>query len=330
MTVFAPGLSGLWSQIEASGLDPEPLFTRHGVDKQVIFDNSARVPLASVDAIMSDAIEQLDDPFFGARQAEYFRPAHLGPLGFAWLASANLSEGFKRVQRYVRVINEKLELDVVEEGATIIVSVEEHDRSLSPYHRDTGAVAVLVRMCRFIYGESWNPLGIRISHPAPADSSYFYTFFRCPIEFGADTNCIVLDRVQANQQIPGANEHLAQMNDHIVLKYLAHRSREDFVSRTRAAILDCLGDGNVTETMVAGMLHLSPRQLNRKLTEEDTNFTALLVESRRELAEQYIHDSSLSLTEISFMLGFSEASSFSRAYRRWTGKSPTQARGMAD
>ena len=111
-----------------------------------------------------------------------------------------------------------------------------------------------------------------------------------------------------------------------MLKYLANRAREDFVSRTRAAILDRLGDGNVTETAVAKMLHLSPRQLNRKLSEEDTNFRTLLVECRRELAEQYINDSSLSLTEISYLLGFSEASSFSRAYRRWTGKSPTQAR----
>ncbi len=75
---------------------------------------------------------------------------------------------------------------------------------------------------------------------------------------------------------------------------------------------------------------MSPRQLNRRLKEEQTSFKIILVECRRELAEQYISDSSLSLTEISFLLGFSEASSFSRAFRRWTGQSPTEARAAND
>jgi AraC-like DNA-binding protein len=76
----------------------------------------------------------------------------------------------------------------------------------------------------------------------------------------------------------------------------------------------------------AGDLHMSTRKLHRKLAAEDTSFRALLLEIRTELAKQYLNDTSLTLTEISFMLGFSEISSFSRAYKRWTGKSPSVAR----
>jgi AraC-like DNA-binding protein len=89
-----------------------------------------------------------------------------------------------------------------------------------------------------------------------------------------------------------------------------------------------LGEGGVTESCVAETLNTSTRNLNRKLAKDGTNFKNLLIEIRTELAEQYIHDESLTLTEISFMLGFSEISSFSRAYRRWTGHSPSEARKM--
>jgi AraC-like DNA-binding protein len=73
---------------------------------------------------------------------------------------------------------------------------------------------------------------------------------------------------------------------------------------------------------------MSPRNLHRRLTNEGTSFKALLLETRQELARQYINDSTKTLTEISFLLGFSEVSSFSRAYRRWTGRSPSKARSV--
>jgi AraC-like DNA-binding protein len=73
-------------------------------------------------------------------------------------------------------------------------------------------------------------------------------------------------------------------------------------------------------------MNTSIRNLNRKLSNEGTSFKTLMMEIRRELAEQYISDSTLTLTEISFLLGFSEVSSFSRAYRRWEGQSPSAAR----
>ena len=326
MSLFAPSLSSLWRQIEDTGLDPESLFLQHGIKKAAIFDNNARVSGIVVDRIMAAAAEATADPFFGMKEAEYFRPAHLGPLGFAWLASNNLLEAFSRLQRYGRVINDRMSFELAEDSERTIVSATIDEPSLNPFHRDTGLLATLVRMCRFLCGQQWNPQRVTLSHPQPEDSSYFFAYFRCPVDFGTSANSLHLLTDAAAEQITGANEYLAQLNDHIVVRYLAHQSREDVVNRTRAAILDSLSDGRATEKAVAGMLHLSPRQLNRRLREEGTSFRDLLVECRRELAEQYISDGTLSLTEISFLLGFAEASSFSRAFRRWTGVSPTEAR----
>jgi AraC-like DNA-binding protein len=194
------------------------------------------------------------------------------------------------------------------------------------YHRDTSHLAILTRMCRFVYGDEWNPRLVTIAHQSPADTSYYFEYFRCPVEFGAEQNSLHIDKEQAEKRLSGSNKQLAQLNDHIVVRYLASRSKDDIVNRVKTAILENLGQGSVTETSIAQALHMSTRNLNRKLSAENTSFKALLLDIRSELASQYINDATLTLTEISYQLGFSEISSFSRAYKRWTGQSPSEAR----
>ena len=87
-----------------------------------------------------------------------------------------------------------------------------------------------------------------------------------------------------------------------------------------------LPHGNISDDSVASALHMSVRTMHRKLVDEDQNFRNLLVEMRRNLAELYIMDNSLTLTEISMLLGFSEPSSFSRAFKSWTGSAPSEIR----
>jgi len=326
MTILAPSLASFWRQIEDAGLDPEPLFRKYKLDIDAIHDPEGRIPADTVERILADVVEQTTDSFLGLREAEYFLPAHLGPLGFAWLASASLHDALKRLQRYSRIIKDKLIIEVSEEQSIINVEISYAPPAIPAYHRDTADLSVVVKMCRFICGDEWNPVQVHVAYPEPADISYYFSYFRCPVVFDATGNGLQIDKAIAKKRVTGANESLAKLNDHIVTRYLAHQSREDIISRTRVAILDLLSEGGTSENSVAERLHLSPRQLNRKLKGEGTSFRELLRECRRELAEQYINDSTRSLTEISYLLGFSEPSSFSRAYRRWTGLSPTEAR----
>ena len=130
----------------------------------------------------------------------------------------------------------------------------------------------------------------------------------------------------ADEVLVGANPELALLNDKVVTRRLASLDRNDIVSRVRSVLLDLLPHGSVSDDLVAEALHMSVRTMHRKLVETESSFRALLVEIRRELAEQYILDSSLTLTEISLLLGFSEPSSFSRAFKSWTGTAPSEVR----
>ncbi len=326
MSVFASSISSFWRQLEDIGVDPVPLFRKYGIDSSVVFDPGSRVSYAKLDQVMGEAIEQSGDPFFSLKEAEYLLPSHLGPLGFAWLASTCLRSAFQRVQRYIKVLHENMQVTLRDSEDALVVSFHLAAPSVNLYHRDIGYLALMTRMCRFNYGDQWNPVRVTVAHPAPPDQSYFYSLFRCPVDFSAEENSLHIDLQQADKRLTGASKQLAQLNDHIVVKYLAHLSRKDIVNRVKAAILDGLGEGNATESFIAQVMNTSIRNLNRKLSNEGTSFKSLLMEIRRELAEQYISDSTLTLTEISFLLGFSEVSSFSRAYRRWEGQSPSEAR----
>jgi len=304
--------------MEDSGIDPAPLFRKHGIESTAVFDPGSRISYLKLDRVMGEAVEQSGDPFFSLKEADYLLPSHLGPLGFAWLASTSLRSAFQRVQRYIKVLHENMQVTMHDSEDALVVSFNLDAPSVNAYHRDIGHLAIMTRMCRFNYGNQWNPLRVTVAHPAPPDQSYFYSLFRCPVDFEAEENSLHIDLKQADKRLTGASKQLAQLHDHIVVKYLAHLSRKDIVNRVKAAILDGLGDGAATESSIAQTVNTSIRNLNRKLSK--------LVETRRELAEQYINDSTLTLTEISFLLGFSEVSSFSRAYRRWEGQSPSEAR----
>jgi len=326
MTVFAPSLGALWKQMEGYGIDPRPVFEEAGIDPETLFDQGARISIKQYQRLDLKVAELSSDPFFGLKGAEYFRPAHLGSLGFAWLASSSLRTAFQRLSRYARVINEQLTVELEEDERFFYVSIDAQLPLLNERIREDGQLAALVKICRVIAGKDFKPAKVHFKQPEPTDTGYHYVLFRCPIEFKAEHTMFVIDRGEVDKRLTGSNDQLAKLNEHIVVKYLAHREKADILNRTKAAIIDNLGSGGVSETSIAESLHMTPRNMHRKLQKEATSFKLLLTEIRRELAQQYIQDRTKTLTEISFMLGFSEVSSFSRAYKGWTGQPPSEAR----
>lgn len=326
MTVFAPTLGALWKQIEGYGINPEPLFRENGIDPEVMFDPGARISAGQIQKLDVQAAKLSGDDCFGLTGAEYFRPAHLGALGFAWLASSSLRTAFERLSRYARIINEKLAVQLNEDGRLYSVTIDAQLPAMQQRIREDGQMAAMVKFCRIIAGKDFVPAKVWFRHAQPRDTARYYALFRCPVEFSAETTTLFIPVDRVDQRLTGSNDQLATLNEHIVVKYLAHSEKMDIVNRVKAAIIDRLASGAVSETSVAEQLHMTPRNIHRKLQKENTSFKTLLTETRRDLAQQYIQDRTKTLTEISFLLGFSEVSSFSRAYKGWTGQPPSEAR----
>lgn len=326
MSVLAQSAGTLWRVIESCGLDPEPFFAEEGLRLSWPIEPGTRLPYAVIDAIRARAAKASGDPAFGLRTAACLHPSYLGALGYAVMASDTLRIAFERIQRYVRVLNEQGRFDLEERDGQLRARVAVGQPSLDVVSRDDAQIASLVALCRMNAGERFDPAGVALAHEAPDDATPYDTLFRCPVRFGAEANVFAIHVEDADRELPSGNEILAQMNERIVVQRLAQLDRDNVTGRVRAAIMEQLPSGDITDESVATALHMTARTMHRRLKEDGETFRTLLTAVRRDLAEQYLADTSLTLTEITFLLGFSEMSSFSRAYKTWTGQPPSAVR----
>ena len=147
--------------------------------------------------------------------------------------------------------------------------------------------------------------------------------------FMGNSTRLTLSLDVADELLPGNNEELAAFSDQLIARYIKSLSEHNLITRVKKAIVGYLPSGEATVDKAALDLYMSTRTLQRSLQQEGSSFHGLLNEARMELAMDYVTDPKMDLTEIAFLLGFSEQSSFSRSFKRWTGKSPAQQRKAA-
>jgi AraC-like DNA-binding protein len=326
MSVFAPGLVNLWKSIESYGIDPAPMFEAEDIKVTLPIDPCVRLPYVKVDRLRAKAEKLSGDEAFGLRSAAVYLPSQFGALGYSWQASLTLRKACLRLERFIRVVNDKAVIRVEDLDGCLVVTLGINLSSECKFARDDGALALITRMCRLICGNHFRLQAVNFKHEAPQDIKPYFEYFGCELNFDCPENQLLIPLNFADEMLVGANPELALLNDKVVTRRLANIDRSDIVSRIRAVLLDLLPNGNVSDDLAAEALHISVRTMHRKLVEADSSFRALLAEIRRDLAEAYILDNSLTLTEISLLLGFSEPSSFSRAYKSWTGTAPSEVR----
>jgi len=322
----ASPLVGLWNILESYGIDPKPLFREMGLNPELMKQSGGRYRLDSIDNLWRKASQIIDDPCFGLKAAEYWHPSNFGALGYAMLASNTLRTALERVDRYHRFLSDErfIELIETEEGLTFTL-IPSHEKRDIPARNDA-ILAITMSMCRMNYIEDLAPVSVTFTHPRPSCSAKFYEYFRSPVVFKAPTNSLTLPIEAVEKSLPGSNPQLAELNDQVMIEYLAQLDHDRIAEKVKAVIIDQLPSGNVTDENVARELYMSSRNLQRQLQSAGTTFNTLLNEIRQDLAQKYLRDQDTNMTEIAFLLGFSESSAFSRAFKRWIGVSPTQYR----
>ena len=326
MSVFAPTLVILWKTIESYGIDPAPLFAEEDISVKLPIDPGVSIPFEKVDRIRKKTLELTGDEALGLRSATMYSPSQLGALGYAWQASLTLRKACSRLQRFIRVVNVKAVVNVEDRDGCMVVTLKLDVTSVAEDVRDDAALAIITMMCKMVSGEHFRLQAVSFKRSEPRNTKPYFEYFGCPLSFDQDENQLFIPLSLADEVLTGANPELAMMNDQVVTRRLALLDRNDIVARVQSELLDQLPNGGISDDSVADALYMSVRTMHRKLTEANSNFRTLLVETRRNLAEQYILDNSLTLTEISLLLGFSEPSSFSRAFKSWTGTAPSEAR----
>jgi AraC-like DNA-binding protein len=172
------------------------------------------------------------------------------------------------------------------------------------------------------------PLAVDFRHAAPADASEHARLFGVSPRFGVEVNAIEFDRATIEQPLASADPALSSVIERHAEALLAARPEpaETTANRVRRLLGAMLGEGEVSLAGAASRLRMSERSLQRRLAAEGVSFDAVLDELRRDLALRYLADARLAIAEVAYLLGYSEPSAFHRAFKRWTGETPAEAR----
>ena len=313
--------------LKNQGHDPAPLLSQAGINPEDSYDVNARIPTTRMMKLWRLSIAATGDPAFGLTAARQFQPAVLHGLGFAWLASDTLHDALGRLVKYSHLINAlpDFRLDDGEDTVDLVVTVPDLGDNFSHAATDAG-LAIFLRMCQITAGTHIMPVRVTMQRPEPVDKAPYEAIFGSDIEYSADAHRLSFDAPLANAPLSTAQPELARLNDQTVIDYLARYEHSNIAMQVRAKIIEGLPDGRPNPEGIAQTLNTSLRSLQRRLRDEDTSFKSLLSETQQELALQYMRDTSRSIGEITYLLGFSEPSNFTRAFKRWTGKSPGEFR----
>ena len=326
--ISVAAMTGLIEAITAAGKDPDQILRAVGLDRSVLGNPEGFVASSIFTQLLEEASRQTGDDCFGLHFGERFNPKNIGPLAYIVINSPTILAGIENGARYLKVHNQSAatSLDIEGQWAYIRHRVTESGVDSARQHNEYG-MAVVLNTVRLMVGSEWRPQEVQFAHQTPAQTTEHNRIFGVPVLFGRATNALVVEREFIERQVPAADPRLCQILQRYLERVLADMPREDeLVASVRKAIAETMREGDPTIARLAKKLALSPRTLERRIKERGTRFKKLMDDTRRRFAINYLKDEDHTLTQIAFLLGYSEASSFNHAFKRWIGSTPLKYR----
>ena len=322
VTVIAGYAIAIARALEHKGVDAQRVFRAAGVPLALSNDPLDRLPEAATAALYKVSVEVTQDPYFGLTVGKFIHASNIHAVGYALLASKTLLDFSLRLARYFALVSQSATLHVEPGGAEVALRFHHLTRICG--ENEDACLAFVLRFMRLLYGARLNPLRVAFHHGCPSEGAEPYTqCFGVRPDFEREQTALVFAAAVMDTALPGDCPDLAQFNDKIAGDYLARLDKSDIAARVRAKIVELLPSDDCSRRRVARELCMSEATLQLKLTQRDTSFLDLLNETRKAMALGYLSQRALSVTEIAFLLGFTDTSNFARAFKRWTGNSPT-------
>ena len=317
-----------YQAIRRSGLPTEEILTKAGVALNQVETND-RTPLSSQYAFWLAAEEVSKDPDIGLHLGEHL-PLYRGQvIEHLFISSENFGEGLKRALAYQRLISDAFHATlVIEEDRCYLANAQQSTRtdSLVNRHFSECAMSGLLRFFKFITEGRFNPIYIDFNFSQGALEDEYFRVYECPVSLGQKQTRLYFDPAILDYQLWQAEPELLQLHEQLALEKLQELARYDLVGEVRRAIGSTLESGETTLETVASHLSITPRRLRTQLSEANTSFQQILSDYRCRLAKKLLANTAESVERIVYLTGFSEPSTFYRAFKRWTNETPVEYR----
>jgi AraC-like DNA-binding protein len=329
LTVAAGLARGLMELAVAKGADQAELARRSGIDSSALADQDNRIPFSNYVALMRAGKELCNDPALALHYGESNDMSEISVVGLISSACETMLHAFVQLNRYGRLViefdgpSERFRLERDGQGLWVVDN-REHPNDFPELTESTFA--------RMICGP--RRLGVpqfakavQVTHAAPAYRDEYARVFAVPVTFDAERNAVLIDETLIHHRVQAQPRYvfgILSARADALLKELENSKTTR--GRIESLLLPVLHTGDASMETIAAKLALSRQTLFRKLKAEGTSFEKIHDELRRRMALDYLGAKKVSVNEAAYLVGFSDAASFSRAFKRWTGSSPRAMR----
>ncbi len=311
------------------GKDPALILSKAGLMPEAARDPAVRLEVGAQIKLLELAAEELQDEWLGFHLARSFDLREIGLVYYVMASSDQLADALRNAERYSQINNEgvRLHFNMQNGPAAIALDYVNVEREADRHHIEFWLV-MLVRICRQVTNGRLVPSRVKTRHFRNRTAAEFRTFFGVDVEFGAGADEICFPAPVALLAVVGRDEYLNELLRRYAEEALARKPRGRLTMRSMAEDIlpKLLPHGRATASEVARRFGVSSRTLSRKLAEEGTSFAEILDQLRAALARHYLHDVTLPVSEIAWLLGYREVSSLTHAFKRWTGMTPQRFR----
>jgi AraC-like DNA-binding protein len=333
LTVAAGLARGLLEFAVSKGADPVALARRAGLDPKLLDDQDNRIPFTRYVALMRAGKELAADPALALHYGEANDLANISIVGLIGNASETMMEAFAQLNRYGRLVIEfdggpdRFRLDRDAAGGLWVVDTRENPNDFPELTESTFARSIAGPR---VFGVTQLAKAVEVTHKQPSYRAEYERIYRCPVTFEAKRNAFLLDEKWTMHRIQLQPRYsfgiLCEHADALLKSLQASKTTR---GKVESLLMPILHTGNASIDLIAGKMALSRQTLFRKLKTEGVTFEKVLDELRHKLALDYLRGKKVSVNETAYLVGFSDPAAFSRAFKRWTGKSPRAMRASA-
>lgn len=307
----------------SQGQDASAIFADYGIELADTHNAESLTDVACSTALLSAVETMLEDPSLGINMALRTEYSAFGGLGLALSAGGTVLSVLKRIVRYHRLISNVVHTELQDSESHVTIKFykamqhEPHPQAMQH------VMACIVRLLRFRVDRNINPLAVYTRHNDPDYLQRMARYFRVTPQL-SDHYAIVFGRDVVNTTLSSSEPQLAAMIESTLSQRLAEQLKGSLEIQLTSWLETKLPEGEPSLADAAQLFHISSRSLQRRLASESLTWNQILENTRRNLAERYLQDPGMSVTQLTFLLGYSDLSSFSRAFRKWFGVAPSQ------
>ncbi|MEM1072919.1 MAG: AraC family transcriptional regulator [Pseudomonadota bacterium] len=326
--------TGIWGRtllesLQQKGFPPEMVAGNTGINIQAMQSDDPRVSFEDLALLFERAAELTGDDLIGFNQGRNWEFKRGGLVTYTGISSPTVRTLLLNLARYQRIIGDAIDIDA-SSFETHGVAEWQFKVPRSVVRRqyvEFGGTGI-VELMRRLTGRQVTPKKVEFRHFRKSNIKTLSSFFGCPIEFGMDMNRLSFKLSDLELPLSSADENLHRLlrkfGDDALEKLGASGSRPSVVLKVEACIA---ANAASTQASVAKELGMSTRTLSRRLSEAGTTFFDIVENYREAIARSMLAQTDFQITEIAYVLGYSDLSTFSTAFKRWTGQTPSQFKG---